>query len=122
MWALETSPHDTSLVITSGNGIYNNEDKSIKSSLNLFKMPNQTEDVILDGGEQREAAYAGEKMELECISPLDCASGSIVNSIKWNKENQVVTSDSQFVSLFNVADGVVKVGGMLGNIEFCLNI
>lgn len=115
VWALETSPDDPSLVITSGNGIYNNERQSIKSSVNLFRMPNQTEHSIRDGGEeQREAAYAGEKLELECLASLDCASRSIVNSIKWNKMNQVVTSDSQFVSLYSVADEVVK---SLGNVN-----
>jgi hypothetical protein len=113
VWALETSPVDTSLVITSGNGIYNDDHKSIGSSVNLFKMPNQTDDVLRDGGEHREAAYAGEKMDLQCLASFDCASNAIVNTIKWNKVNQVVTSDSQFVSLYSVDSDAVKVSWVL---------
>lgn len=108
MWALETSPNNSDLIITSANGLYNHDNKS-KTLLNLFRMPNQTHDIIHNNKEQRDSVYAGNKLELDHITSLDCASNYIVNNIKWNTYNNIITSDSQYLSIFNITNDNVKV-------------
>lgn len=116
VWALETSPTDPSLLITSENGIYQREGNN-SSSVNLYKMSNQTEDSIRDGKEQREAAYAGDQLDLEILAPLPLWNvTSFVHDIKWNSNNSIITSDSQYVSIYSVDNESIN---MTGKVKIC---
>ena len=108
VWALESSPNDSSLVITSGNGMHN-PNNDLKSSVNLYKMPNQVEEIITEGREGRDA-FAGNKLQLEHQSSLELwDNSSFVHSIRWNKEDSVITCDSNYVCLYSSRDSETKV-------------
>ena len=121
VWAIAASPNDTSLVTTSENGCFDN---GTSSSVNIWKMSNQTEDIIREGREQRESAFVGNKLDLILESSLQLYdNSSFVKNIKWNKENIIITSDSQYVSVYNVTDGGSNVSTCFtANATICISI
>lgn len=101
IWAVETSPQDPSLVVTS------RQSQSCSKMLTLWKMDRQTEEDLMDSG----AMYPGEHLELQELSSFNSSQKvSFVDTVKWHRtSNELLTFDGRILSTWKVAEDKVSV-------------
>jgi WD40 repeat protein len=100
VWAIESSPNDTSLVVTSRQSV------SGSKSATLWKMKNQ-DDNNLDNLDN----YNNDQFDLSEIASFSHSQkSSVINSIKWHKSNnKLLTMDSKTLSLWNIYEDKINV-------------
>lgn len=104
IWAVETSPLDPTLVITS------HQDPHCSKALTLWRMDKQREDDMAHGG----ALYANEHLELQQVTSFNQSQQVyFVDSIKWHRsEAKLLTFDGRMLSHWAISDSNVSVRWM----------
>ena len=104
IWAIEASPKDTSLVVTS------RQTQSCSKALTIWKMPNQTAEDM-DDDEAGAAVYNQDQPELtEVASFNQSMKPSTVRSMRWHKrDDTILTLDSKLLSVWSISEGKVSV-------------
>lgn len=102
IWAVESCPTDTSLVITSRQG------KSNSKCLTMWSMPNQTQKDIDD---DLNISYSQEAVELVEISTFNHnEKTNIVTAVDWHStERTLLTVDGKLLSSWNIGESKISV-------------
>lgn len=101
IWAIEPSPADSDLLITSS------QSSSGNKNLTLWRMPNQSADDLLDT-----TAPIEDKLELieESKFPIAPETSTVTQNIKWHpNQNKILTTDSDRLCLWSLGANEVKV-------------
>lgn len=100
IWALESSPSDSSLIITSYSSI------SSQKGVSIWRMSGQSKDEI----EQSDALPNDDKLELEEVVSFPIWDNqSFINSVKWHQSNDnILLTDSKTVSTWSFTESSVK--------------
>lgn len=103
IWAVESSPKDPSLAVTS------RQSQSGFKSVTLWKMPNQSAEDLQ--APDVLAQYNAEPLDLSEVATFNQKqSPFFVNSIKWQSSmDNIMTVDSSTMTIWNVAESSVKV-------------
>lgn len=102
IWALEASPKDPSLVVSS-----RQSNRGFKS-VTLWKMPNQEpDDIISDSA----VTYASDLLELQEKATFNQSQkSSFVHTIKWHRsQEQLLTLDNQILTAWNITPTHITV-------------
>ena len=100
IWALESSPSNSSLVITSHSTI------AAQKAVSIWRMPGQTKDDI----EQSDGIPTDDKLDLEEIVTFPLWDNqSHVNSVKWHQSiDNILLTDSKTISTWSFTESSVK--------------
>jgi hypothetical protein len=118
VWAIEASPKDTSLVITS------RQSKECLKSLTLWRMPRQTmEDMMSDETEVVQSSHSSEYRTDDAVLDLDelvtfnqNQGAHCVKDIKWHSVGHaLLTIDNRLLSAWKIIEGKIVV-----SILFCI--
>jgi hypothetical protein len=119
VWAIEASPKDTSLVITS------RQSKECLKSLTLWRMPRQTmEDMMSDEAEVIQSSQLSEYrtddavLELEELVTFNQNQGAhCVKDVKWHSAGHaLLTIDNRLLSAWKIIEGKIVVSTLLHSI------
>ena len=112
VWAIEASPKDTSLVITS------RQSKECLKSLTLWRMPRQTmEDMVSDETEVVQSSQLSEYrtddavLDLEELVTFNQNQGAhCVKDVKWHSAGHaLLTIDNRLLSAWKIIEGKIVV-------------
>ena len=103
---METSPRDSSLLITS------HQDIKKGHGLTLYRMPGQRIDEINSGSEKEES---GERRDLEKLQTIESTIPerrdlSFVTSVKWSPhEDNIIATKESIVSIYSITESSVSM-------------
>ena len=106
VWAMETSPRDSSLLITS----HQNSRKG--HGLSLFRMPGQSLSDINSGDGKGDAATKRDLIKLQSIESTipERRDPAFVTSVKWSPHDErIIATKESTVSLYSVTESSVKM-------------
>jgi hypothetical protein len=96
IWAVEPSPNESDLVITSSQSSSNNK------ALTLYRMPHQKEEDLQD-----ESILIEDKLELIEESTYEVDNNTIIQNIKWHpSQEKMLTADSNGIGLWDITSKV----------------
>ena len=100
IWSIEPSPNDSDLVITSG------QSSSGEKHLNLWRMPHQNADDLLES-----TAPIEDKLNLSCETTFPILEkDTLIQNIKWHpNQNKIMTTNSDSIALWSVGESSAKV-------------
>lgn len=101
IWAMDASPTDASLVVTS------RQSQNCSKSITVWKMPNQQQEDIDD---DTMASYNNDTLELTEVTTFNQSQkSSIIRSLRWhNTENSLIGVDNKLLAVWDTVTG--KVG------------
>lgn len=108
IWAIETSPTDQSLVLTSSK----REDGI--NPVTLYKLPEDDADVVVDDDENGYEYRRDDMKPLQEVSQLSFPdSSTFVSGMAWHKaRNTVLTLDPASLTMWEIREGDVVVSYM----------
>ena len=104
IWCMDTSPKDSSLLVTSF------QDKNMSNGISLFKMPGQTLAEI-EGGDSNEDVV--EKRDLQFLQSIEKTGAekrdpACTTSVKWSHHsNDILTTKASTVSVYSISESSV---------------
>jgi hypothetical protein len=100
IWAIEPSPTDSDLLITSSQSTAGNK------RLTLWRMPHQSADDLLESSSPIE-----DKLDLKTESTFEISTlTTLIQDIKWHPDHdKILTADSNRVSLWNLGESSIQV-------------
>lgn len=120
IWSMETSPKDSSLLVTSY------QDKSLNNGVSLCKMPGQTLQEIESNRGEGNTLMSGEKMDLEVLQDIEKTGAekrdpSYTTSVKWSTlGDQLITAKASTISVHTIGASNSS-GGDSGSLDFRLD-
>lgn len=122
IWSMDTSPTDSSLLVTSY------QDKSLNNGVSLYKMPGQSLSEIESNRGEVNTLMSGEKLDLEFLQAIEKTGAekrdpSYTTSVKWSTlGDKLITAKSSIISVHNVGEAVSgSNGGDSGGLDFRLD-
>ncbi len=103
IWAMDSSPTDASLVVTS------RQSQNCSKSITVWKMPNQQQEDIEDDNQANQANYNNDALELTEVTTFNQSQkASIIRSIRWhNTENKLIGVDNKLLTVWDTVTGKV---------------
>eukprot|EP00596_Hydrurales_sp_CCMP1899_P008886 CAMPEP_0119034144 /NCGR_PEP_ID=MMETSP1177-20130426/1171_1 /TAXON_ID=2985 /ORGANISM="Ochromonas sp, Strain CCMP1899" /LENGTH=344 /DNA_ID=CAMNT_0006991389 /DNA_START=99 /DNA_END=1130 /DNA_ORIENTATION=+ len=98
IWAVEPSPNESDLVITSS------QSSSNKKALTLYRMPHQKEEDLQD-----DSAIVEDKLELIEESSYEIDKNTIIQNVKWHpSQEKMLTTDSNGIGIWDISSKMVS--------------
>lgn len=116
VWAIEASPKDTSLVITS------RQSKECLKSLTLWRMPRQTMEDMMSDTEVIQSSHSSSEyrtddaiLDLEELVTFNQNQGAhCVKDVKWHSAGHaLLTIDNRLLSAWKIAEGKIIVSNIM---------
>ena len=108
IWAMETSPRDSSLIITS------HQDNKKGHGLSLFRMPGQSLSEIKKGGNKDEAGTKRDLLKLQSIESTipEKRDPTFVTSVKWSPhDDKIIAAKESTVSIYTITESSLRIEG-----------
>ena len=106
IWAMATSPRDSSLLITS------HQDNMKGHGLSLFRMPGQSLSEINSGGGKSEVGTKQDLLKLQSIENTipEKRDPAYVTSVKWSPhDDKIIAIKESTVAVYNITETSVKM-------------
>lgn len=119
IWCMETSPMDSSLLVTS------HQDKSLSNGVSLFRMPGQRIEEIEGSGKDGNG-WTGELVDLDFLKSIEKTGAekrdpSYTRSVQWSTlGDHLITAKSSTISVHDVGEGGSN-GDVSNSLDFRLD-